>query len=48
MILLHEYASASWPEVCRALDRPTEHAAQQLYARAQIKLATKLRLRLGQ
>jgi len=48
VILLHEYANASWPEVCRALDRPTEHAAQQLYARAQIKLATKLRLRLGQ
>ena len=47
VILLREYADASWAEVASALERPTEHAAQQLYARAQIKLATSLRRRLG-
>ncbi len=47
VILLHEYAEATWSAIRDALDRPTEHAAQQLYARAQIKLASRLRRRLG-
>ena len=48
VILLHEYAEASWATIREALNRPTDHAAQQLYARAQVELATLLRRRLGQ
>ena len=47
VILLREYADASWPEITAALGRPTEHAAQELYCRAQIKLANCLRRRCG-
>lgn len=47
VILLREYADASWAEIAAKLDRPSEHAAQLLYGRAQIKLASRLRRRLG-
>lgn len=47
VVLLREYADASWTEIREALDRPTEHAARLLYSRAQIKLADRLRRRLG-
>ncbi len=47
VILLREYAEASWSEIAARLDRPNERAAMQLYARAQIKLAARLRRRLG-
>jgi RNA polymerase sigma factor (sigma-70 family) len=47
VVLLREYTEASWEEIRAALNRPNEHAAQQLYARAQIKLAAKFRQRLG-
>ena len=47
VILLREYADASWAEIATRLERPSEHAALQLYARAQIKLASRLRRRLG-
>ena len=46
-ILLREYADASWSELQEALDCPTENAARQLYARAQLALAARLRTRLG-
>lgn len=47
IVLLREYTEASWEEIRAALNRPNEHAAQQLYARAQIKLAAKFRQRIG-
>lgn len=47
VVLLREYGEASWEEVRIALNRPTQHAAQQLYARAQMKLAERLRQRIG-
>jgi RNA polymerase sigma factor (sigma-70 family) len=47
VILLREYASASWAEITAVLGRPTEHATQELYGRAQIKLAGCLRRRIG-
>lgn len=48
VILLREYANASWPEITAVLGRPTEHATQELYGRAQIKLASCLRRRVGE
>jgi RNA polymerase sigma factor (sigma-70 family) len=48
VILLREYANASWPEITALLGRPTEHATQELYGRAQIKLASCLRRKLGE
>jgi len=47
VVILREYSEASWESIRVALERPTEHAARLLYSRAQIKLATALRLRLG-
>lgn len=47
VVLLREYSEASWEEIRLALQRPTQHAAQQLYARAQMKLAARLRQRIG-
>lgn len=47
VVLLREYSEASWEEIRLALNRPTQHAAQQLYARAQMKLAARLRQRIG-
>jgi len=48
LILLREYAGASWETICDDLDRPNPHAAQQMYHRAQVKLAGILRTRLRQ
>ena len=47
VVLLREYADASWVEIQERLSRPSVHAARLLYSRAQIKLAQKLRQRLG-
>jgi RNA polymerase sigma-70 factor (ECF subfamily) len=46
LILLREYANASWATICRELGRPNEHAAQEAYRRAQIKLSSLLRQRV--
>jgi RNA polymerase sigma-70 factor (subfamily 1) len=46
LILLREYAGASWATVVKELELPNEHAAQEAYRRAQIKLAGILRKRL--
>jgi RNA polymerase sigma factor (sigma-70 family) len=46
VVLLKEYAGASWAEIQRALERPTVHAAQELYCRAQIRLAECLRRKI--
>ncbi|MFT5477196.1 MAG: RNA polymerase sigma-70 factor (ECF subfamily) [Planctomycetota bacterium] len=48
LILLREYAGASWETICEDLGRPNPHAAQQMYHRAQVKLAGILRARLRQ
>jgi len=47
VVLLKEYADASWPEIQAALGRPTVHATQELYCRAQLKLAECLRRKLA-
>ena len=46
VVVLKEYATATWPEIQRALGRPTVHAAQELYCRAQLKLAECLRRKI--
>lgn len=48
LVLLREYAGASWEVVCEELNRPNAHAAQQMYHRAQVKLAGILRTKLRQ
>jgi RNA polymerase sigma-70 factor (ECF subfamily) len=45
VILLREYAGASWAEVAAELGRPSVGAAEQLYQRARRALADRLRLR---
>jgi RNA polymerase sigma-70 factor (ECF subfamily) len=46
LILLREYHDGDWDFVCEALGKPSPHAAQEAYRRAQMKLARLLRLRL--
>lgn len=46
LILLREYAGASWEEIAERADRPNVHASQEAYRRAQIKLAGLLRQRM--
>ena len=48
LILLREYAGASWETVCAELGSPNPHAAQQMYHRAQVKLAGIFRTRMRQ
>jgi RNA polymerase sigma-70 factor (ECF subfamily) len=45
VIMLREYAGASWEDVAAELGRPTIAAAQQLYQRARRALGDRLRLR---
>ena len=47
LILLRDYALASWEETARAVNAASVHAAQEKYRRAQIRLASLLRQRLG-
>ncbi len=47
LILLRDYALASWEETARAVSAPNVHAAQEKYRRAQVRLAGSLRKRLG-
>jgi RNA polymerase sigma-70 factor (ECF subfamily) len=46
LILLRDYSAATWDEIALTLGLPGAHAAQEMYRRAQIKLAGMLRLRL--
>lgn len=46
LVLLREYAGASWEDITEKLGRPNVHAAQEAYRRAQIKLASLLRQRM--
>ncbi len=46
LILLREYAGASWEDITEKVGRPNVHAAQEAYRRAQIKLASLLRQRM--
>lgn len=46
LILLREYAGASWEEIAARVERPNVHATQEAYRRAQIKLAGLLRQRM--
>ena len=48
VVLLRDYYEADWETVCEKLDRPTIGAAQELYRRAQIRLAKLLKARLGE
>jgi RNA polymerase sigma-70 factor (ECF subfamily) len=45
VVLLRDYYDADWETVCEKLDRPTIGAAQELYRRAQIRLARHLKER---
>lgn len=46
LILLREYAGASWEDITEKAQRPNVHAAQEAYRRGQIKLAGLLRQRM--
>jgi RNA polymerase sigma-70 factor (ECF subfamily) len=46
VVLLRDYQEAGWDEVAARVAAPTAHAAQELYRRAQVRLATALRRRL--
>ncbi|NOT30020.1 MAG: RNA polymerase sigma factor [Planctomycetes bacterium] len=46
LILLRDYSATPWEDIARTLGIPGPHAAQEMYRRAQIKLAGLLRLRL--
>lgn len=46
LILLREYAGASWEDITEKVQRPNVHAAQEAYRRAQVRLAGLLRKRL--
>lgn len=46
LILLREYAGASWEDITQKVQRPNVHATQEAYRRGQIKLAGLLRQRM--
>ena len=45
LVLLRDYAGASWEEVARAVEAPTPAAARMLHARALVRLGALLRAR---
>jgi RNA polymerase sigma-70 factor (ECF subfamily) len=45
VVLLRDFAGASWEEVARAIEAPTAGAARQLHVRALVRLGARLRER---
>jgi RNA polymerase sigma-70 factor, ECF subfamily len=47
VVLLKDYSLLDWPEVREQLGRPSVHATQELYRRAQLRLGELLRRRMN-
>ena len=46
VVLLREYAGATWVQIAKELGRSNTHAAEELYRRARVSLGTLLNRRL--